>query len=246
MDYRLSHMAPAKGITYDASFENLPYRKMVWGWEKEVLGGAIRRIRQEKPQIRYLDFACGTGRILNFLEVYVDEAVGLDISPSMLEVAARNVKNAKLIRGDATREEILEQSSVDLVTAFRFFLNAQPTLREEALRAIYRILKDEGYLIFNIHMSKGSVLERILRVYYGIRKRRDKQVKAVSIEEIRSLLERMNFRIIGLHHYGVLPVYYEGQRSLIGVIDAFEQALARIPLFKSYSRYVIYICRKRV
>ena len=245
MDYRLSHMAPSKGVTYDASFEKLPYRKMIWGWEKDVLREVVSWIRREKEYIRHLDFACGTGRILSFLEDYVDDTAGVDVSPSMLDVAAQNVKRSTLILADATREPILEENSLDLVTAFRFFLNAQPGLREEALKAIHRMLKDDGYLIFNIHMNRGCLLERMLRIYYAIRKSRKKQVNSVSIEEVRSLLARTNFDIVELHHYGVLPIYYESYRFLIGLIDVLERKLSRLPFLKSYSRYVVYICRKR-
>ncbi|PWB70770.1 MAG: hypothetical protein C3F07_15965 [Anaerolineales bacterium] len=245
MDYRLTHLSPSKGTTYDASFERLPYRKIVWGWEKDVLHDVVTNIRRERDFIQYLDFACGTGRILGFLEESVDASFGIDISPSMLDVAFKKVKRSKLILGDITRERILEDHSIDLVTAFRFFLNAQPALREEVLHAIHRILKDDGNLVFNIHMNRGCFLEKILRAYGRLRNISNENFSSMSITDTRSLLKNTNFEIIDLYHFGVLPIYYEGHRFLIELIESFERLASRISFSEPYSRYIIYICKKR-
>jgi 2-polyprenyl-3-methyl-5-hydroxy-6-metoxy-1,4-benzoquinol methylase len=59
---------------------------------------------QFKPK-RALEFGCGVGRILVPLARLADEAVGLDVSPSMLAEAQRNcddegIKNVTLVRSD--------------------------------------------------------------------------------------------------------------------------------------------------
>jgi SAM-dependent methyltransferase len=246
IDYRTSHMLPNKGASYDATFQNLPYRKLVWEWEKDILREAVNAIRREKKSIKYLDFACGTGRILGFLEDKVDTSFGVDVSPEMLEVARQKSGKATLILGDLTQQTLFDQGSFDLVTAFRFFLNAEPTLKEDALRAIHQALRDDGYLIFNIHMNKGCLLERILWAYGRIRRTRNENFAALSIRDIQSLAAGANFEIIALHHYGVLPIYYENQRFLIKLIDLTERLFARISVFRFWSRYVIYICRKKI
>jgi ubiquinone/menaquinone biosynthesis C-methylase UbiE len=245
LDYRTSHVLPNKGRSYDATFQNLAYRKIVWKWEQDVLCRALHEIRSQQRSIKYLDFACGTGRILGFLEEDVDESFGVDVSSSMLEVAKQKSKKSKLILADLTHDELFEPCSLDLVTAFRFFLNAQSSLKEEALHAIYRILRANGYLIFNIHMNKGCLLEGVLRAYHRVRHIRNENFASISIKETKSLLASANFEVIGLCHYGVLPIYYENQRFLIKFIDIIERLFSRNSAFQSYSRYIIYICRKR-
>jgi ubiquinone/menaquinone biosynthesis C-methylase UbiE len=238
-------LSPNKGVNYDASFQNLPYRKIVWDWEKSVLRDAVMGIRHNRKFLRYLDFACGTGRILGFLEEYVDMSFGVDVSTLMLDVAKQKTRKSKLILGDITQEQIFDHDSLDLVTAFRFFLNAQPTLREEALNAIYRMLNDDGYLIFNIHMNKGCLLEILLRVYIWIKNIHNEDFVSMNTKDVRSLLDSTRFEIIDLYHYGVLPLYNENQRFLIKFIDKFERSASRIPFFQFCSRYIIYICKKR-
>jgi ubiquinone/menaquinone biosynthesis C-methylase UbiE len=95
MDYRLSHISPNKGVTYDVSFEALPYRKMVWMWEKKILTNQITKIRLKHGNLRYLDFACGTGRILAHLEASMVESYGVDVSQPMLDIAEQRVPFGK-------------------------------------------------------------------------------------------------------------------------------------------------------
>ena len=49
-------------------------------------------------------------------------------------VAAR----ATLVEGDLTREPLLGERRFDLVTAFRFFPNAEPALRRDVMAALVR------------------------------------------------------------------------------------------------------------
>jgi ubiquinone/menaquinone biosynthesis C-methylase UbiE len=246
MDYRQSHTAPDFGLAYDVSFRNLPYRKMVWGWERDVLKNIITELGQEKAKIKYLDFACGTGRILGLLEQYVDESCGVDVSGSMLDVAEKNVKNSKLICCDLTREKRFADDTFDVITAFRFFLNAQQDLREDALQVINRIMKKDGYLVFNIHMNKGCILEKVIRAY-----RRIKNIDAggewsLSTTEVKGLLEKSDFEITEMYHFGIFPIYSEDHKFLINLLNRVERYLSRIPLFLSLSRYIIYVCQKRI
>ncbi len=246
MDYRTSHLSPGKGLSYEASFQRLPYRRIVWKWEQQVLHYLFTRIRREKRFIRYVDFACGTGRILCFAERYVDEALGIDVSATMLNVAADKVRRSRLVLGDLTKQQMLDENSVDIVTAFRFFLNAQPDLKEEALRAIGRALADDGYLIFNIHMNKGCVLERAIHAYRRIRNIQHGHAVSMSIHDVQMLLNGTNFEIIELYHYGLIPVSHEDQRFMIGFIDALERLLSRVSFLSPYSQYIIYVCKKRL
>jgi len=67
MSYRTSHIHPDKGKTYHALFSQSPYRSMVWQFEKQILNNILEEYFKEE-EIDHLDFACGTGRILSYLE----------------------------------------------------------------------------------------------------------------------------------------------------------------------------------
>ena len=62
--YRESHLQ--KGADYHESFATQPHMAMVWRLERRLLTRIVREhFPAELPT--YLDFACGTGRILGLL-----------------------------------------------------------------------------------------------------------------------------------------------------------------------------------
>jgi ubiquinone/menaquinone biosynthesis C-methylase UbiE len=245
MDYRLSHLKDGKGQAYDKSFKDKSYRRYIWFWEKTILKKILQEYFPDKFPIKYLDFACGTGRIIGYLEDTVSLSVGVDVSESMLSVARNNVKKSSIINADLTRVNILLGRKFNLVTAFRFFLNAQPELRNSAFRAIYDILADSGYLVFNIHMNEGCVLQRIYSLYYRIMRNR-KIFHFMSYRDIEELVQRNGFKIVSTFHFGILPIYNEDSKIPIWLIDKIETFASRLNAMRTYSRYVIYICRKNL
>src|SRR5690606_36004888 len=61
----------------------------IWEQQKRLLADLIRRQRRAGRPTSVLDFACGTGRVLQLAEGLADESVGVDVSPAMLAVARR-------------------------------------------------------------------------------------------------------------------------------------------------------------
>jgi 2-polyprenyl-3-methyl-5-hydroxy-6-metoxy-1,4-benzoquinol methylase len=59
-----------------------------------VLAVAARQVRADFPRRRALDFGCGVGRVTLAMAAHFNEVVGVDVSPSMLEEAARNAYRA--------------------------------------------------------------------------------------------------------------------------------------------------------
>jgi len=242
-DYRLTHQHPLKGRSYEESFTKFPYRRIVWEWEQDVLKGVMSDLFEEKSRLMYLDFACGTGRILRLLEGFMKESYGVDVSKSMLDVAEENVLSSSLILGDLTKEDIFPERYFDLITAFRFFLNAQQDLREKVLQVFRKIIKKNGFLIINIHMNKGCLLEKELRIYQAIKGDKTAKLNSLSFWETKDLLSGSNFEVVQTFHYGVLPIYREEHNLFIQQIDKVERYCSRLPAFLHLSRYIIYVCR---
>ena len=103
--------------------------------------------------------------------------------------SAPSADNVRLHQIDLTRQSLGD--TFDVVTAFRFFLNAEPPLREEALEAIRKHLKQDGRLVCNIQMNATSPIGIASRI--ANRLPRSKQRNTVSIDEQSVLLRSAGF-----------------------------------------------------
>ena len=235
--YRDSHLAPDKGASYHRMFSENSYRKMVWHIERDFLDHILKAYPEGKP-VRHLDFACGTGRILSHLMDRVDTSVGVDLSPSMLEVARRNLANVVLHEADITCNDVLGNQTFSLITAFRFFPNAEPQLRRDAMRSLVEHLADDGYIVFNNHKNTGSSRNRLARLlgrrgYMGM-----------SISEVQDLLAANELEIENTYHMCVLPL--SENRTLLPcfLLSPIERLLARCSMLRTLGENQIYVCRR--
>lgn len=192
-----SHSHLRKGSDYHRQFVELPGRRMMCELEKEIL----YEIANEKSRFdEYLDFAGGTGRIAVILNSYCRNTYILDISKSMLRVAKETIPNAMIIEGDF-RDTVteIEDGSIDLITAFRFFPNAEVELRKDAIKFISRKLKRRGWLVCNNHKHFWSVpwLIRRLTLSGG--------TTGMSNGEMIQLGSRCKLRLVRRYSLGVLP-----------------------------------------
>jgi len=153
--YRDSHEYSSKGAEYEAYYETQPWQRFFWSREKEIILRILKKYFAGR-EIHLLDFACGTGRIASFLEDRVKTSTGVDVSSSMLTVARDKLKRTEIIETDITVDNVLEGRKFNLITAFRFFLNAEPPLHLAALKALAGLLSDDGYFVFNNHHNYGS------------------------------------------------------------------------------------------
>src|SRR5438445_2902841 len=98
-DYRLSHANPEKGASYERDFNESQFLSFLWRREQAILDDVIRR-RLQGRQLRCLDFACGTGRIIEYLARRGGHVTGVDTSTSMLNEARSRKLDVELIHGD--------------------------------------------------------------------------------------------------------------------------------------------------
>ena len=85
----------------------------------------------------------------------------------MLAVAAKHLTKAKILNCDFTQgvEEIAD-GSLELVTAFRFFPNAEQDLRESAMAFLVQKMKPGGQLVCNNHRSFWSLSYLLSRLIF--------------------------------------------------------------------------------
>jgi predicted TPR repeat methyltransferase len=197
-DYRQSHRS--KGPEYHALFTENPRWALMWQLEQQVLRQVVGRFLRHKSII-HLDFACGTGRILAFLEHYTTQSVGVDVSHSMLETARTVIRRSRLVEADLTRHDALDGEQFDLITAFRFFPNAEPELRTAALRALAARLAPGGVLVFNNHRHTGALVRRLVRLL----RRKEASDAGMTDDACRALLQSNGLLLARRYHIGIVP-----------------------------------------
>lgn len=237
-DYRKSHTHIGKGDSYQLSFTQSSYLHMVWQFEKKILKSILAKF-YKNVEINHLDFACGTGRILCFFEHYTKKSIGVDLSPSMLSVARKNVKKAEIIEVDITRKNILEGQKFNLITAFRFFPNAENELRGEVFRELSNLLSPNGYLVFNNHKHTGSLRNHLARLF-GHR-----EFKGMSQDETKALLISNSLEIVKIYSLCIFPASAKHTLIPIFLLRPLELFLSRLPFTYDFGENLIYVCRMK-
>ena len=239
--YRQSHLE--KGSSYQAKFLENPRRRLTWKIEQRILDTIFDRYttqRQVDYQVDYLDFACGTGRILKHLEGRVASSTGVDLSPSMLKVASARTSHSQLYQVDITRDPTLSNANYDLITAFRFFPNAEQQLREDAIKQLASLLREDGLLVFNNHRSTGFIRNRIAR-----RITRGKRGNhGMSSREVLKLIEWAGLEILATYHTEVVPELESQLFYPRWCVELAESICARLPL-ANLAHDVVYVCQRR-
>lgn len=237
VDYRRSHLAANKGESYHREFSESPYRRMVWQLERAILD-RILMMYPRNCEIHHLDFACGTGRILGHYKNRVTTSVGVDVSPSMLEVARKDQHHSELIEADLTEDDVLRERKFNLITAFRFFPNAEPELRMKAMQVLVRHLHESGYMVFNNHKHTGSTRNRLARLCGRT------NYKGMSMSDVEGLLAANDMEIVKTYHLCVFPA--SEKRVLLPpvLLRHIEGVFARCTLLRNFGENLIFVCRR--
>jgi SAM-dependent methyltransferase len=214
------------------------YDSWMWRMQGDYVAAVLDR-RFPHGIGRYLDFACGSGRVLAMIAPRAVHAAGVDVSEEMLALARERVPSAALEQRDITRESH-RGKQFDLVTAFRFFLNAEPDLRRDALRALHERLGDGGLLIVNLHgnpwsmICLGAVIRRVVL---------RQSVNRLSLPAFAALLREAGFEIQEWRGFGLLAprVFKAFGPRLPEVAEALTR---RFRALQSVCVELVVVCRK--
>ena len=156
-----------------------------------------------------LDFGCGVGRLTSALSEHFEECWGVDIAPTMIELAE------KFHQGNRHCKFLLNQSDhlpgvPDNTFAFIYSSIALQHMKEEYIRRylleLTRVLKRGGILVFQV-ADRNSLMRRI-RNAVGARRRINQllgrkisplllmEMYCFSEEKIRVLFSSQNLRIV--------------------------------------------------
>ena len=195
-NYTDSHKG--RGSDYDANFDRLPFRSLMWEMEQKVLVSMVRDTRADLV----VDLACGTGRISALLSENLPRAriVGVDVAETMLNVARQRVPDVDFRCADVRGlSNVVADGSVDLMTAFRFFPNADSELRSDAARAAMKALRPGGFLLLNNHRNFWS------SSYIARRALKNSPAPGALNRDVVGPFLQSHFRLVTRKSLGVVP-----------------------------------------
>lgn len=234
-NYSLSHIN--KGLDYDSIFTNRPGTKMIWELEQI----ALTNIFGQRSFYRHLDFAGGTGRISTFTTDRCDEQYILDISENMLTVARERLPDCNIIcKGFNDEIPELDEIKFDLITAFRFFPNAEGDLRLQAMQFISNKLSKGGIFVCNNHRNFWSPS------YFFSRLTLSGGRTGMTHKQMLSLAEHSKLKLVETYSMGVIP-QTEMKTMLLswGVTKRIENLIFKISAKRHLMGYdIVYVFEK--
>lgn len=156
-----------------------------------------------------LDFGCGVGRLTQPLCEYFDEVYGVDIAPSMIELAKKYNRHGDKCRyylNEAGDLKLFSSNSFDFIYTNITLQHMEPRYSKNYIREFLRILAPHGLLIFQLPSERTRIsrlVEHItppvLRDLYR-KKIYDKRMEMYGIkrEEVVKYLEESGAKIVDI------------------------------------------------
>ena len=161
--------------------------------KKFILGDELLNSLINFKETTILEIGCGNGRLTEFLAGIFRKVYGVDISPTMVDLAKSRLfelDNVDFLVGDGLHF-MLPDSAVDLVFSyivFQHFPSLDMVLKN--MKEVKRVLKDGGLakIQFRGKPAFGGVF-RIFKWYYGV---------FVTSEKILDIARELNLKILSI------------------------------------------------
>ena len=186
-----------------------------------------------------LEIGCGTGMILKEIAPIAKRAVGLDISPGMLEKA--RARGLEVVEGTAT-ELPFEDGSFDSVYSFKVLSHVEDIHR--AMREVARVLRPggRGALEFYNTRSLRYVIKRLKKPHAISATTTDDQVytRYDNIRDVEGYLPP-ELRIDGVRGVRVFTPFAQAHKvPVLGPALAYAEAVARdAPVTRHFGGFMV-------
>lgn len=223
------------------------YSAFIWKLQQPFISRELRIMRDLRGSLKLLDFACGTGRVLSFVEDIASKSEGIDISEQMAGVARERCGRSDIQVGDVCTHPEMMHGPYDVITMFRFVLNAGTELSSRVLECLREQLRpDGGILIANLHGNSRSIRHlAIARHKRHLRINQQTPDESLMLEEmspmeVEKLFSKAGFRVLRSRGFGMVPrSLYRG--PLGGLARAIDSLCSKIHLFTNVSTDIIFV-----
>jgi len=213
----------------------------------ETLGIKVKRGKA-------LDFGCGVGRLTQALSHYFDETHGVDISPSMIQLARNyNVHNDKCIfhLNKTTDLKLFSDQKFDFIYTSLVLQHMDPLYAKKYIKEFLSVLAPHGLLVFQLPeplnqyseklsnrlkiLIKSVIPEGFLWFYRNIRIS-DKtkchefpsiEMHGIKQEDVLKLLQDNRGHIIAVRDYieGMVKFLRDNKARFLDVIDTMPEEI---------------------
>jgi SAM-dependent methyltransferase len=132
--------------TYAERFHNELSHK---AFDRKMLEWLIERVGDE----RICDMGCGPGQVAAYLHSKGANAMGIDLSPQMVEEAKRLFPAIPFQQGNMLNLADVKDESFGGMAAFYCIIHIAPHEAVKALRELGRTLKTNGWLLLTYHVG---------------------------------------------------------------------------------------------
>lgn len=134
--------------------------------EIEGVLGYIQSLGVPLRRERALDFGCGVGRLTQAMADYFNEVHGVDVSPSMVELARRYNRHNEKCRyhaNDSSSLGIFPNNHFDLVYSNITLQHIDPKDAMKYVQEFVRVLVPRGLLVFQLPSAPSNPLRAGLK-----------------------------------------------------------------------------------
>jgi ubiquinone/menaquinone biosynthesis C-methylase UbiE len=211
-----------------AGYDRIAEKVFVSPWFYDEVLDVVREWRGD-----VLEIGVGQGVVLKNIGSRggrnITSLTGVDVSERLMEMARKNVPEAKIIKGDAEALPFQDQSFdiVVMVDVFQYLLDFGKALGE-----VHRVLRPEGKLLITVPNRKWILFKSYIKARKNIQPVED---HFFDYREITQLLKENKFSI--LRYRGADALRFYGKRH------RFERLVATLfPFLNRYMKKLVFYC----
>ncbi len=115
---------------------------------------------------RALDFGCGVGRLSQALAAHFDEVVGVDIAPSMIELAKkynRQGGRCTFVLNESDDLELFDDGLFDFIYSSITLQHIEPRYSKNYIREFLRLIRPRGVIVFQLPCAPAPTVRQAIK-----------------------------------------------------------------------------------